>query len=159
MTSNLGAADIGASGGLGFQRAEPGASQTYNGRLLARARASLAPEFFNRIDEVLVFAPLERQEVCEIARRMLRRLSERLQSSRGVQVDFDASAIEALLAAGGIDLKLGARPMQRTISRLVEGPLADMILSGDLAAGRNVMLRGVGKQVVVEVSSAASAAE
>jgi ATP-dependent Clp protease ATP-binding subunit ClpC len=159
MTSNLGAADIGASGGLGFQRSEPGAGQTYNGRLLARARASLAPEFFNRIDEVLVFAPLERQEVCEIARRMLRRLSERLQSSRGVQVDFDASAIEALLAAGGIDLKLGARPMQRTISRLVEGPLADMILSGELAAGRNVMLRGTGKQVAVEVRSAASAAE
>ncbi|HTV17027.1 MAG TPA: ATP-dependent Clp protease ATP-binding subunit, partial [Polyangiaceae bacterium] len=159
MTSNLGAADLGASSGLGFQRNEPNVAQGYAARLLARARASLAPEFFNRIDEVLVFSPLERSEVCEIARRMLRRLGERLEASRGVRVAFDTSAVDALLAAGGMDLKLGARPMQRTISRLVEGPLADMILSGEVGEGRNVHLRGRGKQVLIELRDAASAAE
>jgi ATP-dependent Clp protease ATP-binding subunit ClpC len=159
MTSNLGAADVGASSSLGFQRGEPSVAQSYAGRLLARARATLTPEFFNRIDEVLVFSPLERAEVCEIARRMLRRLGERLQASRGIRVEFEPSAIDALLAAGGMDLKLGARPMQRTISRLVEGPLADMILSGEVDSGRNVHLKGRGKQVLIELRAAATAAE
>jgi ATP-dependent Clp protease ATP-binding subunit ClpC len=151
MTSNLGAAVVGLSTSLGFQRSEPSAAPGYAARLLARARATLTPEFFNRIDEVLVFTPLERAEVCEIARRMLWRLGDRLQASRGIRVDFDASAVDALLAAGGMDLKLGARPMQRTISRLVEGPLADMILSGHVDSGRNVQLRGRGKQVLIEL--------
>ena len=159
MTSNLGAADVGSPAGLGFQRSETGQGQSYGGRLLARVRSALAPELFNRIDEVLVFAPLERAEVCQIAERMLRRLGERLQGSRGIQLGFEASAIDALLAAGGMDLKLGARPMQRTISRLVEAPLAEMILSGRIAAGRSVSLRGRGKQVIIEPRPAASAAE
>jgi ATP-dependent Clp protease ATP-binding subunit ClpC len=122
-------------------------------------RATLAPELFNRIDEVLVFTPLERGEVCEIAHRMLTRLGERLEASRGLHVRFEASAIDALLAAGGMDLKLGARPMQRTISRLVEGPLADMILSGQVESGRTIQVRGRGKQVLIEVRAAATAAE
>jgi ATP-dependent Clp protease ATP-binding subunit ClpC len=127
--------------------------------LLAKVRAKLAPELFNRIDDVLVFEPLERDQVCDIACRMLERLGERLQTTRSIAIEFDASAVDALLAAGGMDLKLGARPMQRTISRLVEGPVAEMILGGELAAGQRVQLRGSGKQVLIEVSSAASAAE
>lgn len=159
MTSNLGAADVGTSSNLGFQRDEPSASQSYGARLLARARATLTPELYNRIDEVLVFSPLERAEVCEIARRMLGRLSQRLEASRGICMSFEPSAIDALLAAGGIDLKLGARPMQRTISRIVEGPLADMILNGEVESGTKVSLRGRGKQILIEIGVAVSAAE
>jgi ATP-dependent Clp protease ATP-binding subunit ClpC len=159
MTSNLGAADSTSSPALGFQRSEASVAQSYGARLIGRVRAALAPELFNRIDEMLVFEPLERREVCEIARRMLKRLAERLETARGVRVSFEPSAIDALLASGGLDLKLGARPMQRTISRLVEGPLADMILSGDVQSGRTVRVRGRGKQVVIELGSAASAAE
>ena len=159
MTSNLGASDVGNAASLGFQRGETGRPQGYAERLLQRVRATLAPELFNRIDEVLVFEPLERRQVCDIARRMLERLGERLHRSRGVEVSFDATAIDALLAAGGMDLKLGARPMQRTISKLVEGPVAEMILGGTLASGQRVQLRGRGKQVLIEVTTAASAAE
>jgi ATP-dependent Clp protease ATP-binding subunit ClpC len=159
MTSNLGASDVGGSSSLGFQRTDGGRSQSYAERLLAKVRATLAPELFNRIDEVLVFEPLERRQVCDIARRMLERLGERLQSTRSIDVAFETSAIDALLAAGGMDLKLGARPMQRTISRLVEGPVAEMILAGELAAGQRVQLRGRGKQVLIEVVTTASAAE
>jgi ATP-dependent Clp protease ATP-binding subunit ClpC len=160
MTSNLGASDVGgAPSTVGFHRAEAGPKTSYSARLIQRVRASLAPELFNRIDEVLVFAPLERAEVCEIAQRMLRRLGERLEASRSIQVEFDASAVEALLAAGGMDLKLGARPMQRTISRLVEGPLAELILSGEVESGRAVRLRGRGVSIAIEPSSGASAAE
>jgi ATP-dependent Clp protease ATP-binding subunit ClpC len=159
MTSNLGAADLTVSSALGFQRNDTSAAQSYTARLIGRVRATLAPELFNRIDEVLVFTPLERGEVCEIAHRMLTRLGERLEASRGLHVRFEASAIDALLAAGGMDLKLGARPMQRTISRLVEGPLADMILSGQVESGRTIQVRGRGKQVLIEVRAVATAAE
>jgi ATP-dependent Clp protease ATP-binding subunit ClpC len=159
MTSNLGASDLSQGSSLGFQRNEAGRSQSYSERLLAKVRAKLAPELFNRIDDVLVFEPLERHQVCDIACRMLERLGERLQSTRSIEVEYDASAIDALLAAGGMDLKLGARPMQRTISRLVEGPVAEMILGGELASGQRVQLRGRGKQVLIEVVSTASAAE
>jgi ATP-dependent Clp protease ATP-binding subunit ClpC len=159
MTSNLGASEVGGSPSLGFQRTEMGRAQSYAERLLAKVRATLAPELFNRIDEVLVYEPLERRQVCDIAQRMLERLGERLQSSRSIDVGFDMSAIDALLAAGGMDLKLGARPMQRTISRLVEGPVAEMILAGELTSGQRVQLRGRGKQVLIEVVTTASAAE
>jgi ATP-dependent Clp protease ATP-binding subunit ClpC len=159
MTSNLGAADVTASPALGFQRGDASGTQGYAGRLIARVRAALAPELFNRIDEVLVYAPLERREVCEIARRMLTRLAERLRASRGISITVEPAAIDTLLAAGGMDLKLGARPMQRTISRLIEAPLADMILSGELESGALVQVRGRGKQIAFEVKSAATAAE
>ncbi len=161
MTSNLGASDVTAAASLGFQPSEAGgkASGGYAARLLARVRAALAPELFNRIDEVLVFAPLERREVTLIAERMLERLGERLESSRGIGIEVEPSAIDALLAAGGLDLKLGARPMQRTIARLVEGPLAEMILSGELDSGHIVRLRGRHKQIAFEIKRAASAAE
>jgi ATP-dependent Clp protease ATP-binding subunit ClpC len=159
MTSNLGASEVGPSSSLGFQRSEAGQTQGYSARLLQRVRAALAPELFNRIDEVLIFTPLERRDVCEIAERMLRRLGERLHGSRGIQVGFDPTAIDALLAAGGMDLKLGARPMQRTISRLVEGPLAEMILSGEIESGRSIWLRGRGKQLIIEPRRTISAAE
>jgi ATP-dependent Clp protease ATP-binding subunit ClpC len=101
-------------------------------------RDALAPELFNRIDEVLVFAPLEREQVSEIARRLLAKLAGRLAESRGVKVEFDPSVIECLLAAGGVDLTLGARPMQRTISRLVEAPLAEIILQGGALSGQRL---------------------
>jgi ATP-dependent Clp protease ATP-binding subunit ClpC len=162
MTSNLGASDVSPSGGLGFQRSESGGSAAgggYAARLLARVRSALAPELFNRIDEVLVFTPLERSDVSAIAERMLERLAERLAAARGIAIEVDPSAIDALLAAGGMDLKLGARPMQRTISRLIEGPLAELILSGELASGQSVRLRGRQKQVAIEIRPAASAAE
>ena len=159
MTSNLGASEVGSSSSVGFQRSESAASRGYADRLLQNVRAALAPELFNRIDEVLVFEPLERRQVYDIARRMLERLGERLQSVRSIEVSFDTSAIDALLAAGGMDLKLGARPMQRTISRLIEGPVAEMLLGGELASGQRVQLRGRGKQVLIEVVTTASAAE
>jgi ATP-dependent Clp protease ATP-binding subunit ClpC len=162
MTSNLGASDVSASGALGFQRSEAGAATASGGyapRLIARVRAALAPELFNRIDEVLVFAPLERSDVSMIAGRMLERLAQRLSASRGIGIEVEPSAVDALLAAGGMDLKLGARPMQRTIARLVEAPLAELILRGELGSGQSVRLRGRGKQVALDVRAAASAAE
>jgi ATP-dependent Clp protease ATP-binding subunit ClpC len=160
MTSNLGASEVTSTRQLGFQRTESSELLDYRERMLRRVREVLAPELFNRIDEVLVFAPLERAQVCEIAQRLLARLAERLREARGLHVVFEPSVIDCLLAAGGVDLTLGARPMQRTIARLVEGPFAELILRGQVPAGGSVVVRARAGEIVIERAGAAvSAAE
>jgi ATP-dependent Clp protease ATP-binding subunit ClpC len=158
MTSNLGATEVTSSRSLGFQRTDSAAGN-YKERMLRSVREALAPELFNRIDEVLVFAPLERAEVCEIAERLLVKLGERLRAARGVHIDVQRSAVDCLLEQGGIDLTLGARPMQRTIARLVEGPLAEMILRGEVGEGSRVIVRGRAGRIVLDRRAGASAAE
>lgn len=150
MTSNLGANDAGAARTLGFGRAEGQVSGDYRERVVRRVRDALAPELFNRIDEVLVFEPLQRTQVSEIARRLLARLAERLSEARGLKVEFEPSVIDCLLAAGGVDLTLGARPMLRTISRLVEAPLAELILQGEAGSGQSLRVRARGGKISFE---------
>jgi ATP-dependent Clp protease ATP-binding subunit ClpC len=152
MTSNLGAAEVGAlraERSVGFARSGEtrAAPERVAETMIAAARAYLPPELYNRIDEVLCFGPLSRAEVAEIARRLLGGLEDGL-ADRGIRLDVDPAAIEALLAAGGFDVELGARPMKRTIARLIENPLAELILRGDLAEG-DVALIGVEKGEIV----------
>lgn len=142
MTPNIGAGEAPSPSRLGFQRGEPGAAPDYGQRLVRRARETLAPELFNRIDDVLVFAPLTREQIREIAERSLGRLARSVLNARGVEVRFGPGTIECLLASGGVDLTLGARPMQRTIGKLIEAPLSDLILRGELESGDCVTVRG-----------------
>ena len=141
MTSNLGA-DVAraaaARGRIGFGDRDGGEvrdTRAYGEALCAAARAGLPPELYNRIDEVLAFAPLGRADVAEVARRMLRALGEDLESARGISLDVSEAAIDALLDEGGFDAELGARPMRRAIGRLVEAPIAEMILRSELDRG------------------------
>ena len=144
MTSNLGAAEASerATRSIGFSRSEGDARARAGAAFVAAARAALPPELYNRIDEVVAFAPLGRAEVAEIARRMLAALGASLAATRRVSLEVDAAAIELLLDRGGFDPTLGARPMRRTVAQLVEAPLADMILRGEVGEG-DVLLVGV----------------
>jgi ATP-dependent Clp protease ATP-binding subunit ClpC len=137
MTSNLGGdvARPAARGRIGFGATHDGDRRAYEEALGAAARSALPPELYNRIDEVLAFSPLGRGDVAEVARRMLRALGDELQAARGVRLDVSDAAVEALLAGGGFDAELGARPMRRAIARLVEAPIAEMILRGELERG------------------------
>jgi ATP-dependent Clp protease ATP-binding subunit ClpC len=156
MTSNLGAdvARPSRRGRIGFgesdgARAERDARE-YGEALCAAARTGLPPELYNRIDEVLAFAPLGRADVAEVARRMLRALGEDLEAARGISLDVSEDAVEALLDEGGFDAELGARPMRRAIGRLVEAPIAEMILKGELDRGDVAMIDGEGGRVAVD---------
>ena len=146
LTSNLGAEAAQAKASrapIGFGEraradapgADKAASTAQQAQLIAAARAALPPELYNRLDEVLAFASLTRADVAEVARRMLAALAEDLERSRGVRLDVSARAIEALLDQGGYDAELGARPMRRAIGRLVEAPIAEMVLRGELRRG------------------------
>jgi ATP-dependent Clp protease ATP-binding subunit ClpC len=137
MTSNLGA-NIDpptARHAIGFGAQELAEDRTYDDGLVAAARAELPPELYNRIDEVIAFAPLTRADVAEVANRMLRALAEELARTRNIAMEVRDDAVKVLLESGGFDEALGARPMRRTIARLIEAPIAEMILRGELEAG------------------------
>jgi ATP-dependent Clp protease ATP-binding subunit ClpC len=151
LTSNLGGEEVSAGGRtIGFGKAGS-ADESVERALMDAARAALPPELYNRIDEVIAFAPLKRSEVAEIARRILGTLAKTLEAARGILLDVDDDAVERLLAAGGYDPELGARPMKRTVARLVEAPIADMILRGELTQGDVARVTVDGDEIVIDI--------
>jgi ATP-dependent Clp protease ATP-binding subunit ClpC len=118
-------------------------------RILAAARGALPPELWNRIDEPLVFSPLSRDEVRDIAGLMLEGVAGQLMAEHGVELRATGAAVDALIRCGGFDPELGARPMRRTIQRLVEGPAARLVLAGEVAAGDGILVDGAEEGVVV----------
>jgi ATP-dependent Clp protease ATP-binding subunit ClpC len=162
MTSNLGAnASAAASRTVGFG-AGTGDARTSSGvrdGAIAAARRALPPELWNRIDEPLFFAPLGSDEVAMIARRLLGEVAEVMRREHQVALEIESSAIDALISGGGFDPELGARPMRRCVGRLVEAPLANAVLRGELGRGTVVVLRGEGDRVIVAPKSTAEAAE
>jgi ATP-dependent Clp protease ATP-binding subunit ClpC len=154
LTSNIGAVEsraVRSERPVGFARGDHGSAT--DDRLaevmIGAARAELPPELYNRLDEVLCFAPLTRADVAEIARRLLDGLADSL-AQRGIRLELEADVVSALLAGGGFDAELGARPMKRAIGRLIEGPLAEMILRGDLEDGSVAMVGVDGGEIVVD---------
>lgn len=136
LTSNIGAREATkGSARVGFgQRSQ---QRTGNDdRVVAAAREQLSPEFFNRLDEVLVFGALSEPEVEEIARRLLQRLADNVYQQRSIELDIDVDVVRLLLEQGGYDAALGARPMKRAIARLVEAPLAELLLAGSSSGER-----------------------
>jgi ATP-dependent Clp protease ATP-binding subunit ClpC len=158
MTPNLGA-DAGASAksGIGFGRAATPSTSAGRGRdaALGAARGALPPELWNRIDEPLYFGRLTPEDVAEIARRMLGAMNRTLAAKHGLELEVEASAIEALVLAGGYDAALGARPMRRVIGRLVEAKLASAILEGKVPPRARVRLFGEGADVGFSVEALA----
>lgn len=165
LTSNLGASEANprSKKGIGFARAKEDEAELIakaSEAVVTAARAALPPELYNRIDEVIAFPPLSRSQIAEVARRLLEQVSNKLEAARDLRLDVDESAIEALLDAGGYEPELGARPMRRAIARLVEAPLADMVLRGEVEEGDIVLLTAEGGEIVLDrLRSEASPAE
>ena len=106
------------------------------------------PEFLNRVDSVVVFRPLEREQIRAIAEGLLEKVRQRL-AARDIALDASPEALDAL-AEQGYDPLYGARPLRRCVRRLVEDPLAEMLLTGALHAGDRAALRVHDGQVTVE---------
>ncbi|HVR19179.1 MAG TPA: ATP-dependent Clp protease ATP-binding subunit [Polyangiaceae bacterium] len=151
MTSNLGSEETGPSQRrrVGFGGGEE--SSDLESRITQAARSALAPELYNRIDEVMVFSPLGKDEVREIARRLLGGVARALMVQRGVRLEYGPEAVELLLDQGGYDPTLGARPMKRTIARLVEAPLAERLLRGELPRGSVALIETNGSELDFDV--------
>jgi ATP-dependent Clp protease ATP-binding subunit ClpB len=104
------------------------------------------PEFINRIDEVVIFEPLARDQIAGIAQIQLSRLRERL-AERELSLELSDEALDKLIAVG-YDPVYGARPLKRALQRWVENPLAQLILAGTFAPGSCVTGRLEGDEIV-----------
>jgi ATP-dependent Clp protease ATP-binding subunit ClpC len=140
MTSNLGTRDIqkGASIGFAARADEKLTYEKMRDRVMEELKRSFRPEFLNRIDEIIVFHSLSRENVKEIVDLMMRRLREQLKA-KDVEIELTDAAKE-LLAEKGYDPSLGARPLRRTIQRLVEDPLSEKLLWKEFKAGETVIV-------------------
>jgi ATP-dependent Clp protease ATP-binding subunit ClpB len=129
---------------------------TSNVRSAEEMRERFRPEFLNRIDEIVVFEALTREQLSEIVELQLRRLRERL-AERGLSVELTPAAKEALAEAGW-DPAYGARPLKRAIQRLLENPLALRLLEGDFAEGDTVLVDARDGELVFEKAASVAAA-
>ena len=130
MTSNMGAERIQAH----TRREE--SFEELKEDMLQIIRHNLRPEFINRIDEIIVFRALTKEQIKQIAGLLLDRTARRLRA-QDIEVEFTEEAIE-LIAEEGFDPEYGARPLRRTIERRVDNELSRMVLSGALEPGDKV---------------------
>jgi len=128
---------------------------TSNIRSVEELRDRFRPEFLNRIDEIVTFDPLTRDQLAEIVELQLRRLRERL-AERRIELEVSDAAKE-LLAEEGWDPAYGARPLKRAIQRLLENPLALRLLEGEFAEGDTVRVDAADGELVYMRAEAAAA--
>jgi ATP-dependent Clp protease ATP-binding subunit ClpB len=129
---------------------------TSNVRSAEAMRDVFRPEFLNRIDEIVEFQPLTKDQIGEIVELQLRRVEERL-AERGLRLELTAAAKETLAEAGW-DPTYGARPLKRAIQRLLENPLALRLLEGEFAEGDTVRVDAKDGDLVFEKARAAEPA-
>jgi ATP-dependent Clp protease ATP-binding subunit ClpB len=129
---------------------------TSNVRTAEALRAVFRPEFLNRIDEIVEFHPLSREQIADIVELQLRRLRERL-TERGLSLELTEDAKEAIAEAGW-DPTYGARPLKRALQRMIENPLALRLLEGDFAEGDTVLVDARDGELVFEKAGAVAAA-
>ncbi len=150
MTSNLGTRDIQKGPGVGFA-AHANEEVTYEkmrDRVTEELKKSFRPEFLNRIDEVIVFRSLTEGNVKEIVDLLMKRVREQLKAK---DLDIELTdAAKVLLAQKGYDMALGARPLRRTIQRLVEDPLSEKLLWKEFRAGQAIIVDVRDGEIVFE---------
>ena len=149
MTSNVGANLLSTNGVLGFQ---PGGKDeeredfaSIKAKLHRELRQMFRPEFLNRIDEIIVFHYLNKQQLREVVERMLFEVRQRL-DERDVTLNVSAAAKD-LLVENGYDHDYGARPLRRYVQREIENKLAKMLLNGELVEGSVVIVDVLGESL------------
>jgi ATP-dependent Clp protease ATP-binding subunit ClpC len=147
MTSNIGAAQISKNQSLGFSSGDE-AGLTYDDmktKVMSELKKVFRPELLNRIDEVIVFHKLTKEEIKIIIELLMRRLREQM-GTHEVTIELTDEAKD-LLVEKGYDPAMGARPLRRAIQRFIEDPLADFVLGRSLEPGSTIL---VGRKGEVE---------
>jgi ATP-dependent Clp protease ATP-binding subunit ClpC len=138
MTSNVGASEIAKNTGIGFTVGDE-TGITYEDmktRIMGELKKVFRPEFLNRIDEVIVFHKLTKEEITSIVELLLKRIRESL-AERELTMNLTQEAADFLVEKGW-DPAMGARPLRRAIQRYIEDPLADEVLSQSMPAGSTI---------------------
>ncbi|MGI5875016.1 MAG: ATP-dependent Clp protease ATP-binding subunit [Bacillota bacterium] len=148
MTSNVGAENVYASKkSMGFLNDEENDDKdSMRDRYMADLKKTFRPEFINRVDEIIVFHGLEKEDIIAIADLLLKELEDRLSEQR-VSLSVSDGA-KRYLAEKGFDKVFGARPLRRTILTEVEDPLAERLLDGTFSEGDRVAIDAAGGELV-----------
>ena len=160
MTSNLGAKALHKnSTELGFLAPKKVESHTNDSKtkdfkeakksVLDAVKSHFRPEFLNRIDEMIVFHPLTEEDLTKIVTILMSDLIKRL-GERDLQLEITPEAMK-LLVKEGSDFTMGARPLKRAIQRLIEDPVSDLILKGEVIAGKTIKSDAEDNGIVVTV--------
>lgn len=149
MTSNAGAERILSPKTLGFaaKNDEKTNYETMKSGVMEEVRHIFKPEFLNRIDEILVFHALNKENMKEILQIMLRDISSRLEKNLGIHLSVTGKAKEWLIDKG-YDVKYGARPLRRTLQTELEDKLAEEILAGSFLAGAEIQAKVLKNQLI-----------
>ncbi len=142
MTSNVGASTISKQRTLGFSanssNEEKSEYEKMKENVLSQLKEAFRPEFLNRIDEIIVFHALNKENIEEIVSLMVNNLSKRL-SELGISIEVDEGA-KKLLASESFDINYGARPLQRAIRRKIEDKLSEEILKGTINKSDTILV-------------------
>src|SRR5258708_2176900 len=140
MTSNIGAAQISKNQSLGFTIGdESGLSyEDMKTKVMGELKKVFRPELLNRIDEVIVFHKLTKEEIKEVVEILMKRLREQM-AQHEVAIELTDEAKD-LLVEKGYDPAMGARPLRRAIQRYIEDPLADFVLGRSLEPGSTILV-------------------
>ncbi|BFU91790.1 MAG: Negative regulator of genetic competence ClpC/MecB [Nitrospira sp.] len=136
MTSNIGTKMIQKGVSLGFQSTEGEAARRKKEEVLGELRKSFSPEFLNRIDEIVIFHQLEKEQLYSILDILLRELNLRLMD-KGIEIEVD-DEVKQWLIKEGYEPLYGARPMRRAIQRAIGDPLSDELIRGRFKESRKV---------------------
>ena len=144
MTSNVGAKLITNAGNaaLGFKGEEGNGTMSQSDikdAVMGELKKCFRPEFLNRVDDIIVFEQLNKDDIKEIARRMLKTLKNRVHDM-GIELDFDDSAIEKI-SDEGFDPVYGARPLRRAIQSQIEDKLSEEMLDGHITSGNKYVCK------------------
>ena len=143
MTSNVGAEQIVSPKKLGFDSSVDQRDRDYTymkSKVLEELKRLFKPEFLNRIDEIIVFRPISKENMAQILEIMLKNLYQRAKGEMNLGISLDKKA-KSFLIEKGYDPKFGARPLKRTIQTEVEDILSEAILEGEVHPGEKVNLR------------------
>jgi len=154
MTSNIGAASISKNQSLGFSIGDDSglSYEDMKDRVMSELKKVFRPELLNRIDEVIVFHKLTKDEIKTIVDLLMKRLRDQM-GEHAADVSLTEEAKE-LLVEKGYDPTMGARPLRRAIQRFIEDPLADFVLGREITPGSTILVdkkRGSDDEVEIEI--------
>lgn len=141
MTSNAGAENIVAPKSLGFtsETSEEKEHEDMKSKVMEEVKRIFRPEFINRIDDIIVFHMLKKEQIGQIVDIMMRTVNNRIMEQMSLSVELDDEA-KAYIVDKGYDSKYGARPLRRTIQNEIEDVMAEKILEGSIKAGNKVLV-------------------
>lgn len=156
MTSNVGARHITERKSLGFSGAltQQETSKEMRREVIGELKHLFKPEFLNRVDEIIVFDKLGKEEIRQIALKMFHQLAGKVQDM-GIRLDFTESAVTKI-SEEGFDILYGARPLRRAVQQKIEDRLADEILQGQVVPGESLLCDFLEDFIFVKVPTTVS---